>query len=67
VQKVYVGFYNMPIYSKPEEIKRKIAPELLQCLKENHVSNQKSRRIDFSTDKRCIENRVECYKKMGWV
>ncbi len=67
VQKGYVGFYLMPVYSDVFLVKE-IAPELLKCLKGKSCFHIK--KLD-ETLKGQIQNALEagysCFEKKGWV
>jgi hypothetical protein len=67
VQKGFVGFYFMPVYTIPE-MKSEIQPELLKCLKGKtcfHI-----RKMDdqvFRQIKDALKKGCDLYKKKGWI
>jgi hypothetical protein len=67
VQKGYVGFYFMPVYSDPDK-KELFAPELLRLLKGKscfHVrelDDELQGRIDDA-----LERGFELYRERGWI
>jgi len=68
IQKGYVGFYYMPIYARPDKIRKLIKPELLKCLKGKacfHI--KKADQIIFAQIKEALKIGYVCYKEMGWV
>jgi hypothetical protein len=68
VQSNYVGFYYMPIYSNPEEIGRKLAPELLKLLKGKTCFHLKSVDKNILTYiKDALKIGYQEYKKNGWI
>jgi hypothetical protein len=68
VQKGYVGFYYMPIYTNSEKIRKAIQPELLKCLKGKacfHI--KKADEIILAQIKDALKIGYDSYKQMGWV
>ncbi len=68
VQKGYVGFYYMPIYTQTNKIKKLLSPELLKCLKGKacfHI--KKPDTLTFSQIKDALKIGYDSYKEMGWV
>jgi hypothetical protein len=68
IQKGYVGFYFMPIYARPDKIKKIMQPELLQCLKGKccfHI--KKADAVILGQLKEALQAGYDCYKQMGWV
>ncbi|HLK29087.1 MAG TPA: hypothetical protein VKT28_10960 [Puia sp.] len=68
VQKGYVGFYYMPIYTQHDKINKLIAPELLKTLKGKacfHI--KKPDAVIYSQIKDALKIGYNCYKEMGWV
>lgn len=67
VQKGYVGFYFMPVYSEPE-LKKVLPQELLKCLKgKSCFYIKKKDPILLSQIKDALKLGYEDYKKKGWV
>jgi hypothetical protein len=67
VQKSYVGFYYMPVYTNPE-MKKIIAPELLALLKGKSCFHVKA--LDpklVAHIRRSLQAGYRQYKKNGWV
>jgi hypothetical protein len=67
VQKGYVGFYYMPVYSDAE-VKKLIRPELLKCLKGKacfHI--KKFDKEIFSQIKDALSDGYKIWHKRGWV
>ncbi|HMG69263.1 MAG TPA: hypothetical protein VK588_16310 [Chitinophagaceae bacterium] len=67
VQKGYVGFYYMPVYSDPG-IKKLIKPELLKCLKGKacfHI--KKPDKEIFSQVKEALKIGYDCWHERGWL
>ncbi len=67
VQKGYVGFYHMPIYTHPD-MKKNLKPELLKCL--NGKSGFHVTRLDNELKaqiKEALKAGYGCNDKMGWV
>jgi hypothetical protein len=68
VQSTYVGFYFMPIYSNPEEMKTILSPELLKCLKGKACFHIKKADADVLKQvKAAMKAGYEQYKKNDWV
>jgi hypothetical protein len=67
IQKSYVGFYYMPVYTSPE-MKKLFAPELLALLKGKSCFHIKSldRRL-LAQVKAVLAAGFRLYKKRGWV
>jgi hypothetical protein len=68
VQKGYVGFYYMPIYTNSEQIKKIIQPQLLKCLNGKacfHI--KKADEIILAQIKEALKIGYDCYKENGWV
>ena len=68
VQKGYVGFYYMPIYTQSDKIRKLLSPELLKCLKGKacfHI--KKNDAIIFSQIKDALKIGYDSYKEMDWV
>jgi hypothetical protein len=68
LQSGYVGFYFMPIYTNPEEVRPEITPDLLKSLKGKSCFHIKK------VDKDVLEEVREAmkvgyaqYKKNGWL
>lgn len=68
LQSNYVGFYFMPIYTNPEDVRPEIAPDLLKSLKGKSCFHIKK------VDKDVLEEIREAmkvgyaqYKKNGWL
>ncbi|WP_244280616.1 DUF1801 domain-containing protein [Leptospira saintgironsiae] len=67
VQKGYVGFYFMPVYSEPE-LKKVLPQELLKCLKgKSCFYIKKNDPVLLSQIKDALKLGYEDYKKKGWV
>jgi len=67
VQKGYVGFYYMPVYSD-NSVKKLIRPELLKCLKGKacfHI--KKFDKEIFSQIKEALNNGYKIWHKRGWL
>ena len=67
VQKGYVGFYYMPVYSD-NSVKKLIKPELLKCLKGKacfHI--KKFDKEIFSQIKDALSDGYKIWHKRGWV
>jgi len=67
IQKGYVGFYFMPVYTVPE-FKSQLQPELLKCLKGKSCFHIK--KMDeqlFSQVKDALKKGYDLYKKKGWI
>lgn len=64
----YVGFYYMPIYLAPDELKKSLAPELLKLLKGKscfHVKRLDDKLLGQIED--ALNIGAKMYKDMGWV
>jgi len=67
VQKGYVGFYFMPVYSHVF-LKKEIAPELLKCLKGKACFHIKKWDDALKTHiQQALQAGYACYEKNGWV
>lgn len=67
VQKGYVGFYFMPVYTKPE-MKQVFEPELLKCLKGKSCFHIKKGDADlFRQIKEALAKGYIQYKERGWI
>jgi len=67
IQKSYVGFYYMPVYTNPE-MKKMLAPELLALLKGKSCFHIKT--LDAKLEmqiQRALAAGFRLYKKRGWV
>jgi hypothetical protein len=67
IQKSYVGFYYMPVYTNPE-MKKILAPELLALLKGKSCFHVKT--LDAKLEmhiRRALAAGFRLYKKRGWV
>ena len=67
VQKGYVGFYYMPVYSD-SSVKKLIKPELLKCLKGKacfHI--KKFDKEIFSQIKEALNDGYKIWHKRGWL
>ncbi|NCI45685.1 DUF1801 domain-containing protein [Sediminibacterium sp. WSJ-3] len=67
IQKGYVGFYFMPVYSNTE-LKAMFKPELLKCLKGKacfHI--KKDDPLIYQQIKESLKLGYDAYKKRGWV
>lgn len=67
IQKGYVGFYYMPVYTTPE-MKRLFSPELLALLKGKscfHVKTLDARLL--AQVRRALEAGFRLYKQNGWL
>ena len=68
LQSSYVGFYFMPIYSNPEEIKPLLDPALLKCLKGKSCFHIKKTDAELLKQvKAALKVGYDQYKKNGWV
>ena len=66
IQKGYVGFYFFPIYMD-EALKKKIAPELLKCLKGKTCFHIKKNDPQLLTQiKQALRSGVDYYSSQGW-
>jgi len=67
IQKGYVGFYFMPVYSKPE-MKQVFEPELLKCLKGKSCFHIKKNDPDlFRQIKDALAKGYDFYQERGWI
>jgi hypothetical protein len=67
VQKGYVGFYFMPVYTYPE-LKSELHPELLKCLKGKSCFHIKKLDEEMAEQvKEALEKGYALYKKKGWI
>jgi len=67
IQKSYVGFYYMPVYTNPE-MKKIFAPELLALLKGKSCFHVKMLGAKLETQiRRALAAGFRLYKKRGWV
>jgi hypothetical protein len=67
IQKGYVGFYFVPVYSKAD-IKEVFKPELLKCLKGKSCFHiKKSDKEIFAQIKEALKIGYIKYKERGWV
>ncbi|TGK07990.1 DUF1801 domain-containing protein [Leptospira semungkisensis] len=67
VQKGYVGFYFMPVYSDPD-VKKQIPKELLSCLKGKSCFHiKKSDPLIYSQIKEALQIGYDKYKAKNWV
>jgi hypothetical protein len=67
VQKGYVGFYYMPVYTQPE-MKKIFKPELLKLLKGKSCFHIKKLDNELKTQiKDALAAGYECYKERGWA
>ena len=67
VQKGYVGFYFMPVYTDPS-LKNKLHPDLLKCLKGKtcfHIKKNDPALMQHV--KAALKTGYEDYKAKGWV
>ncbi|HVX52253.1 MAG TPA: hypothetical protein VHB48_18985 [Chitinophagaceae bacterium] len=67
VQKGYVGFYFMPVYSDAF-LQKEIAPELLKCLKGKSCFHIK--KADTALEAQiaaALQAGYNCYVKKGWI
>lgn len=67
VQKGYVGFYYMPVYSL-DGIKQQLKPGLLKCLKGKacfHI--KKNDPVIMTQINEALATGYECYKEKGWI
>lgn len=68
MQKAYVGFYFMPIYSDPEAMRKIFSPRLLKCLKGKSCFYIKDLDDDLKTDiKRALAEGFALYNQREWV
>lgn len=67
IQKGYVGFYFMPVYTNPA-LKERIAPELLASLKGKSCFHlKKNDPVMMGYVKDALKEGFADYKKRGWV
>jgi hypothetical protein len=67
IQKGYVGFYFMPVYTK-QEIAAIFHPELLQCLKGKSCFHiKKDDPVLYRQISHALKLGYEVYKKRGWI
>lgn len=67
VQKGYVGFYFMPVYTSPE-IKKTFKPELLKCLKgKSCFYIKKDDPVIMTQIKESLKIGYDLFKKRGWL
>lgn len=67
VQKGYVGFYFMPIYTIPE-LRFELHPELLKCLKGKSCFHIKKMNDETAWQiKEALTKGYNAYKKKGWI
>lgn len=67
VQKGYVGFYFMPIYTAPE-LKSELHPDLLKCLKGKSCFHLKKMDEAVAEQvKEALKKGYDLYKKKGWI
>lgn len=67
VQKGYVGFYYMPVYTAPD-MKKVFKPELLKCLKGKscfHIKKQDP--VIMTQIKESLKIGYAMYKERGWI
>jgi predicted DNA-binding transcriptional regulator len=68
VQKGYVGFYYMPVYVAPDEIKPELKPELLKTLKGKSCFHIKKLDNELTKQiKEAIDKGYKLYKQKGWI
>lgn len=67
LQKNYVGFYYMPVYTEPE-MKKLFSPELLKLLKGKSCFHIKQLTPELEQDiQNALDKGLELYKKHRWV
>jgi hypothetical protein len=67
IQKGYVGFYFMPVYTKPEMINI-FKPELLKCLKGKSCFHiKKADPVIYAQIKEALVKGHKVYKDKGWI
>ena len=67
VQKGYVGFYFMPVYTKPE-LKEIFKPELLKCLKGKSCFHiKKADDVIYAQIKEALKKGYLAHKERGWL
>lgn len=68
VQSGYVGFYYMPVYTNPDEVKPLLATNLLKTLKGKSCFHIKKVDKDLlASVKAAMKLGYEQYKKNGWL
>jgi hypothetical protein len=68
IQKGYVGFYYMPVYIKPDIIKKQLGTELLKCLKGKSCFHlKKADEIIYSQINDALKTGFNFYREMGWA
>ncbi len=68
LQSSYVGFYFMPVYSNPEEVKPLLDPALLKCLKGKSCFHIKKADAEILKQvKAALKVGYLQYKMNGWV
>lgn len=68
MQKAYVGFYFMPIYTEPEAMKNVFSPRLLKCLKGKSCFYIKQLDDELLADiEQALQAGLKLYKQRGWV
>ncbi len=67
VQKGYVGFYFMPVYTRPE-IKEIFKPELLKCLKGKSCFHiKKADELIYTQIEEALKKGYLAHKERGWL
>lgn len=67
VQKGYVGFYFMPVFTKPE-VKEIFKPELLKCLKGKSCFHiKKADPLIYAQIEEALEKGYLAHRKRGWL
>lgn len=67
VQKGYVGFYFMPVYTKPE-LKEIFKPELLKCLKGKSCFHiKKADDLIYAQIAEALQKGYLAHRKRGWL
>lgn len=67
LQKGYVGFYYMPVYTEPG-VKKKLAPELVELLEGKSCFHVKGLTPEVREGiKTALEIGVKCFRERGWV
>jgi hypothetical protein len=67
IQKGYVGFYFLPVYTDPS-LGKKLAPELMKCLKGKscfHIKKDDPELLKHIKD--ALKTGYDDFKKKGWV
>lgn len=68
IQKDYVGFYFMPVYSDEAEMRRLFSPRLLKCLKGKSCFYITADDAEIMNDVRhALAEGFKIYKQHGWV